>query len=408
MKPAPLTVMLMVLSVGCAGERAGRPGEPGVPCPSTRPSATRPGGSEGERAAAEYDGYELVGPPRLVDALALRVNTQTITVNDVLHKLAHTLTQAGKTGDEDAFRQVAARLIRQETERQVAEAIMVVEAQKELQDKEKEHIAKLVNERLCELILDAGGARAQLDAKMRQQGASLEELTKALERQYTGRYYFEKKFLSTLVNTRREMWRYYQEHAAQFSAPQKVRMQVAAFLDQAYFASPGRDPSPEQRQQARRQALAAGQTALARVRQGEDFGLVVREDSTGAAAYRATEGGMLDLMPAGSLGEGRVEDQAFAQQAGQVSGVIEGETGAFIVKTVEVSPAKVTAFEEAQVEINRTLRTQKYEQLQVDYYRELREKAHIVPSQTFERDVLARAVQEYYRPQPADGTESSK
>ncbi len=103
------------------------------------------------------------------------------------------------------------------------------------------------------------------------------------------------------------------------------------------------------------------------------------------------------MMPAGTFRESKVEAQAFSQKAGEVSGVIEGQSGTFIVKTLEVKEGGATPFEEAQAKIDDKLREEKYKQLQDDYFRLLREKANIIPSATFQHDVLVVAVQQYYK-----------
>lgn len=393
------TAALVILLAGCGGatKDAATPaaGSSAVsPIAATRPAevtATRPAAE----SAAGYEGYQLVSEPRLIAAVALQINTRTISVEDVLHRLSKRLADAGKTGDVNSFRLKATGLIKEETERQVVEAMMLSEAGRNLDDKDKEQVAKLAAERLEELITGEGGARAALDAKMREQGSTLEELKSTLERQFTARYFFEKKFLSTLVVTHKELWEYYRGHGGEFSTPRMVQMQVAAFPDDAFAESAVR-PGQAQRE-ARAKALAAAKEALAKITAGEDFGDVVRADPRGGAAYRAGQGGLLDLMPAGSIRESKVEAQAFAQAAGQVSGVIEGQSGAFIVKTVEVKEATTTPFEKAQEEINRKIRQQKFDRLQQDYFRTLREKAHVIPSESFERDVLDLAVQQYFR-----------
>jgi parvulin-like peptidyl-prolyl isomerase len=335
------------------------------------------------------------GQDRLIAALALHVNTRTITVDDILHRLARPLSEAGKTGDADAFRVKAAELIRIETERQIVEAMMLFEAGRNLDDKDTEQVNKLVADRMRELVTQHGGAKAALDAKLREEGSTLEETKASLEHQYTARYFFEKKFLSTLTVTHKELWVHYQSHPAEFSTPRMARMQVAAFLDEAFSDTAVRPAGPQR--EARAKALAAAREALARIRAGEDFAQVVREQPSGRAAYRADQGGLLDPMPAGSFRESKVEAQAFAQAAGQVSEVIEGQSGAFIVKTVEIKAATNTAFEAAQDKIEQKIREKKYEQMQQDYFKILREKAHVVSSDNFVRDVLDLAVQQYYR-----------
>ncbi len=244
--------------------------------------------SPAAEAAAGRENYEpLDGKTRLVAAVALQVNTQTITVDDVLRKLAHKLQDLGKTGSEQDFRLRAGELIGDKTRELVVDAMSAAEAKKALDDKDKEALDKAVAERMQELILQAGGAKSMLDAKMREQGSSLEELETAVHRQMMSRYFFEKKYLATLAVTRKEMWNYYQQHLGEFSTQKLVRMQVAAFLDEMFYDSPVRRPTKSQQQEARKQAVAAAQKALARIKAGEDFGaLAARASGPGVPGLR--------------------------------------------------------------------------------------------------------------------------
>ena len=128
---------------------------------------------------------------------------------------------------------------------------------------------------------------------------------------------------------------------------------------------------------------------------GEDFGDVARRLSRG---IKAATGGVWPLMEAGSFREKEVEKAAFAMAEGQVSDVIETESGYYIAKVQQVRPGKMAGFEEAQEEIEVKLRNQEFRKLEQDYLQRLSASAHIRQSDEFLDMAVERATSMYWRP----------
>ena len=340
-------------------------------------------------AASPYEGYTLLADPQVVEALVLTVDDHVITVNDVLGPLRYQLQAVAKRGDDQTFRAETSRLITEELRRQIGQMLVLTEAERTMGDQEKDYVSQQTEAYLRDMIAEAGGSRSKLDELLRQEGGSLEETTNAIHRQSMTRFYLQRKFSPQLGATRKELRQYYKAHVEEFSEPTKVKMQILA-LEYAH-STDGGHPTPQQRQSAKTEALDKAAEALRRIENGEDFGKVVRETSD-SKVYRAAKGGVWDYVSAGSLRESQVEAAAFRLAPRQVSGIIEGKTGAFIVKTLDIRPGKVTPFEQAQEKIKHELWRAGYERLTTDYFRQLREKATITKADAFEELILARVM----------------
>lgn len=355
---------------------------------ATAPTATK--------SAGPYEGYQLIRPPEVVEALVLQVNDHTITVNEVLRPIRGKLMEIPQGVSEDAFRRQADLLIAAEIRRQITEIMVLDEANRALAEEEKKKVEEDLNGVVRDMIATAGGSRTKLDQDYRRQGTTLDEVIEAERRQMLARRYLNRKFLPQLGVTRDDLYRYYvQNRDAEFSSPAKVQMQIVCVPYRAYYPPGQPSPSSTALAAAKRQARDRAEQAAEKIRQGTDFGDVAREFGIG---YGAEQGGLWEPLEAGSFRESEVEATAFAQPVGQVSEVIEGQTGCFLVKTVERQAGNVVSFEQAQRQIEQTLREKQYDDLSRAYYSELYGGATIISADKFEQRVLGRAVQLYHRP----------
>ena len=120
----------------------------------------------------------------------------------------------------------------------------------------------------------------------------------------------------------------------------------------------------------------------------------------GTSPDPSAQGGEWDYMPLGSFREDKVEATAAAQAPGAVSEIIHGDTGLFIVKTLDVRPGRVIPFEEAQEDIDQKVRDAQYDKLTAEHFRRLRAKATIVEADRFQELILRRALELYLAPKP--------
>src|SRR3990172_3614633 len=106
-------------------------------------------------------------------------------------------------------------------------------------------------------------------------------------------------------------------------------------------------------------AKAKAESALQRLRGGEDFAKGAQELSQDAAT--AKQGGDLGLFGKGVMDKA-FEDSAFALKVGELSGIVKSGFGFHIIKVTEIKPAHVKSFEEARAELDNEYRQRKAEQ----------------------------------------------
>ncbi len=359
-------LMIAALLGGCAAAKVPEP---------TSALATAPAA---ETQAAPAADYPLPPGGRVVDAVAMTVNGEVVTLSDLLVPIRDELRDAARTASPAEFMAAASGLIGEQIQRQIDQALILAEARRRFSDAQKAYIDSLVDDRIREMVLAEGGSRRRLEARLLAEGGSLEQTTRSLRREMLGQLYLHGQLGSDLDISCRDLWQYYQTHGDEFSSEPTVTMRILAMPFSA-FETDHADP--------RQAAIDAAEAALARIRDGEDFADVVR-DAAVSTAYRSDEGGLWEAMARGSFRETAVEDAAFAGEPGEVSDVIVGATGAFVVKTVRVDPGETVSFEQAQEEIRELLRTRTYRRLVNGYVRDLRRRAVIISNDAL--DTLAR------------------
>lgn len=346
-------------------------------------------------ASNPFEGRELLAEPEVVEATALTINGEILTVGDVFLPIRQDLTRLGESASREAFIQDAGKLIGGEIQRQIGEILAYAKAAAALNEKELAYIDRQVDEQLRDMIVAAGGSRRKLERQLAREGGDLDRALKAMRRQRITRHYLYRMFVPRLGATRDEMWRYYQEHLDEYTTEPKVKMQILAFPFEAFTPDGARFATDEELADAKKMAVAAASDALARLRAGDDFTRVVREESV-STAFRADRGGVWDMLPLGSFKESDVEHAAFDQEVGEISDVIVADSGAFIVKTLDRQAGDATSFADAQREIDTALRNREYRRLTSEYYRDLQRKAVITQAEAFEQVVLDRALALYF------------
>ncbi len=378
-EPTPL--VSLVDDAGSTSQPATKPASESQPSAATKPA---PHGQDASQ-------------PVVVAGSMLQVNDRFITVDRVLrsvHPELSTLPGAPKMS-EAAFRRRAGAIIDKEIRDEVTRSLVFAEAKRRLPERHREQVDAEVEQFRQDMIAHAGGSMTKLRRELSREGTTLKSVLEDHRRRLLIRLYLQAKFMPAISINRRMLWNYYRRHRGEFTTAKQVQMQIIAAPFHAFLPK-GRPAGRKERLTARGEARKLINRAMAVVRGGEDFGKVARERSRGLKARR---GGVWPMMPAGSFREEKVEQAAFALTAGQVSGIIETETGFYIVKALQVEPKKVRSFEEAQERIDEILRQKQYLKLVNAYFRRLTEGATIIQPREFRRLVLDRAVEKYRRPQ---------
>lgn len=127
--------------------------------------------------------------------------------------------------------------------------------------------------------------------------------------------------------------------------------------------------SPEEKKKAKEKAEAL----LKRVKAGEDFAKLAKENST---CPSSAQGGDL-----GFFGKGQMvpsfEKAAFALKPGEVSDVVETQFGYHIIKLTEKKDAETIKFDDTKERIKEYLKSQKLQKAVADYITDLKGKMKV-------------------------------
>jgi len=338
-------------------------------------------------APADLSRPWVVGETKVVASSGMYVNGRIVTVDEVLDAARMELAAlATSAGSEEVFRAKARPILAEQLRRRRDELLLLTEAERRLSDEQKKLIDERVEQRMRNRLAEASGSRTRLIRELAGEGTTPQELRRAYREELMIKTYLRSMFMPAISINRRGLMEYYRRHLRDFMQPKKVQMQLIA----APFRAFGNPDSPAARERARRQIERARQA----LREGRDFAEVAREFSKGV---KASEGGLWQAMPMGSFREVRVEEAAFQLAEGQVSDVIETETGYYIVKAARVYQARSRSFEEAQKEIEEILRNEQFRRLSEEYYARVQERATVEYPREVLQQLVEAAVQRYWR-----------
>jgi parvulin-like peptidyl-prolyl isomerase len=208
---------------------------------------------------------------------------------------------------------------------------------KEVEAASKEEIQKLVRReptivRLALLMKDNNAeSLSELSALLQRYGSTLDEQI----RQY-GEHTLGKQMVFKNINTKpevthQEMLDYYEEHAADYAVPAKVKFEILT-IKFASFPSKG---------EAYNAIAAMGNEVYF----GAPFNAVARKSSQ---EPNADKGGFYDWTNQGSLASTAIDQALFTLEPGKLSQIIEDDRGFHIVRVIERSDAGSVSFLEAQ------------------------------------------------------------
>jgi parvulin-like peptidyl-prolyl isomerase len=335
-----------------------------------------------------------IGPEQVVAASALQVNNRFLTVDDILRAIRPKIDELPARISEQTFRHQVGPWIAEETRSQVTRALVLAEADKRLTDEQKKKIDEEVQEAHNEMLADAGGSKTALRQRLAKQGTSLEDVLTRHREDTAFKLYLRARFMPAIVINRRMLWDYYRLNHEKYVVDKKVQMQLIAAPLKAFYAEGVLAPSATEQAAARRKARETIDQAAAALAKGEDFTQLAKRLSRG---IKAADGGLWPLMAADTFRETQVEQAAFRLPEGGVSGVIETDSGFYIVKAKRLQAGRVVPFEEAQQEIEETLRNRLYVELTDKYFKDLMAQAHVVGSEEFVGIALGKALEQHFR-----------
>ncbi len=328
-----------------------------------------------------------------MSAAILRIKDTYITARELVAKADAPLKKYARGRGVREYRQVAKQVLAAQLMGFLNDELIQNEAASRLSEQHTQGIDIEVDKHRNKLIAEVGGSQTALESKLLTEGRTLEKVLKDFRNTLSVEVYMQMRLLPTIHVSRKMMMRYYKEHQNEFAHEKHVQMQMIAAPLHKFLKKTDRFTNVAE-DQARLKAEAKKVIDLAkrRIDSGEAFGKVASELSRG---LKAKSNGIWPIMPLGSIKESAIEKKAFSMKQGQVSDVMETESGYYIVKAYKVFPGKVDNFEQAQTKIRHAIRMKRYEKLTAEFRQRFAKQAEAYYDENFVNEAVEVAVAKY-------------
>jgi len=276
------------------------------------------------------------------------VGDQYILAGDLMGAVEMALAPYKDQFTEEQMQQQRMRLLRQALKQSINTKLLFQDFMRTGAAERMDVIQQKVNEQFNTVMLpkllenEKVETAAQLDAKMRARGTSLQKQQRMYAEQLIAGDLLRHKIDREPEVTRQEMWKEYQRTRKEYYRPAKARWEKLSVLFENY-------PS---RYEAKKAIAAMGNEVLG----GAPLAAVARRRSQGV---RADKGGLHDWITKGSLASKELDAAIFSLPPGRLSRIIEDRHGYHIVRVVERVEEGYTPFVEAQVAIKKKLKQKK-------------------------------------------------
>jgi peptidyl-prolyl cis-trans isomerase SurA len=203
----------------------------------------------------------------------------------------------------------------------------------------------------------------ELEKAVTSQGLNWEDFRNNIRNQLLTQRVISSEVGSHITISDDEVQKYYNEHKAEFMRPEQVALS-------AIEVNTG-GKSPEEVAKLKEKA----ETALKRVKDGEDFGEIAKRFSDGSTAKDG--GGYLGTYKRGELSK-ELEDRVFKMKRKELTDVIETKQGFLILEVLEHYDEGEQSVEKVRNEIMDRLYTQRMEPALRNYLKTLREQSYVV------------------------------
>lgn len=199
--------------------------------------------------------------------------------------------------------------------------------------------------------------------KLAEYGQSFDDLKQQLVYQK----FMEAQWAGKINITEDDAKKFYDENVKLFETPEQVR--ASHILIKPDLTDPNTDPN-----EAKAKAEAQIQQLLKQIKDGADFAELAKANSDCPSAAR---GGDLDFFPRGRMTQ-PFEKAAFELEVGQISDIVETQSGYHIIKVTDHKDASTVLFEQAKDDIINELTRKKQSDFAQEYIKSLKAEANIV------------------------------
>lgn len=336
-----------------------------APPPASAVTASGDVAPQDDRFALSTEPPSLAYVPYERATLLARVGSEVILAGELLgaaNEILEEMKDRIPPGEEERYKQmIMKQLLRRRLEAKLIYQDAARSIPPEALNRFREELGKEFEEREVPRRLKSLGlnSRQQLEQQLQALGSSLEQektafIESVIARQWLQQQRGEKPKQVTAVDPE-ELLEYYRTHLAEFERPGRVLWEQLMIRKR-----------PDRSDARSRDLLAVLGN---RVLSGEPFEDVARNGSEGPTA---AQGGIREWTVQGSLRSHVLEEALFRLPVGQLSPILEDESGFHIVRVRRREDARRIPFEEAQPEIRVKLQEQREKEKIVEYLDKLR------------------------------------
>lgn len=344
------------------------PQEPDKPAPvlekpGTEPVTEAPKDAKVPPKAAAKKPTVTVDPnAKTVEEIVARVNNEIITRSE--------LDKARSSAEDDAKQECAGRCTPEQLQTQI-------------EDRQKNALRDLIDQSLLvqrgkdmgvsvepEVIKRLDQIRIQnnlssmedLEKAVSSQGLNWEDFKDNIRKGLLTQRVISQEVGSHITIGKEEVQKYYEEHKKEYIRPEQVG------LREIEVSTEGKKDSelPDLKKKA--------ETALKRVKDGEDFGEIAKRFSDGSTAK---QGGFLGIYKRGELSK-QLEDIVFTMKKNDLTDVLDTKQGYLVLQVLEHYDEGEQPLEKVENEITDHLYSERMEPKLREYLKTLREQSYVV------------------------------
>jgi peptidyl-prolyl cis-trans isomerase SurA len=337
--------------------------EPEAEKPAPKPAAKAPARSAAKPSAKEVEKAPPEGPnSKIVEEIIARVNNEVITRSE--------LDKARASAQEDATQECQGRCTPEQLKadiedrqknalRDLIDSSLLVQRGKDMGISVEPEVIK----RLDQLRQDNKLASMEdLEKAVSSQGMNWEDFKDNIRKRILTQRVIGQEVGSHINISKDEIEKYYNDHKGEYIRPEQVA------LREIVVSTEGKkdDELADLKKKA--------DTALKRVKDGEDFGEIAKRFSDGTTAK---QGGFLGVYKRGELSK-ELEDIVFKMNKNALTDVMDTKQGYLVLQVLEHYDEGEQPLSKVENEISEKLYQEKMEPKLRDYLKTLREQSYVV------------------------------
>jgi len=334
------------------------------PLPNAQQSAIRNPKSAVDPQPSTFN-PQAIAPPQPFERTKViaRVGSEVILLGDVLPTVETMLADAVKAGriPEEQLPAFREYLTRMQVKELVARKLIYLDAKRTIPAANFPKVEEQMAEAWDKDVLNAMVRRmavdnpAQLDAKLREAGSTLEREKRNFVEQTLASQWLRTKIDEDQEISHEMMLEYYQQHLAEYQVSARARWEhLMVRVDKSHSEA---------------EAYARIAQMGNRLWGGVPWAEVARRESEGPTA---AQGGLRDWTTRGSLISTVIDRALFDLPLGALSPILKDDQGFHIVRVVERTEAGQTPFSELQATIRDKIRSERLKQQRTEFVDKLK------------------------------------